>query len=36
MPFRNFSNLEFHTRLPTKKIRKVDVDAFGEEGIIMI
>ena len=29
----NFLNLKLNTRLPTKKkIRKLDVDAFGEEG----
>ena len=30
--FENFSNLKLDTRLPTKKIRKLDVDAFSEEG----
>ena len=28
----NFLNLKLNTRLPTKKIRKLDVDAFCEEG----
>ena len=28
----NFLNLKLNTRLPTKKIRKLDVDAFREEG----
>ena len=28
----NFFNLELNTRLPTKKIRKLDVDAYREEG----
>ena len=28
----NFSNLKLNTRLFTKKIRKLDVDAFCEEG----
>ena len=28
----NFLNLKLNTRLPTKKIRKLDVDAFKEEG----
>ena len=28
----NFLNLELNTRLPTKKIRNLDVDAFREEG----
>ena len=28
----NFSNLKLNTRLPTKKIWKLDVDAFNEEG----
>ena len=27
-----FSNLKLNTRLPAKKIRKLDVDAFREEG----
>ena len=27
----NFLNLKLNTRLPTKKIRKLDVDAFREE-----
>ena len=27
-----FLNLKLNTRLPTKKIRKLDVDAFREEG----
>ena len=30
--FGNFSDLKLDTRLPTKKIRKSDVDAFSEEG----
>ena len=29
----NFSNLKLNTRLPTKKIWKLGVDAFSEEGI---
>ena len=29
--FGNFSNLKLDTRLPTKKIRKLDVDAFSDE-----
>ena len=29
---RNFSNLKLNKRQPTKKIRKLDVDAFSEEG----
>ena len=29
---RNFSNVELNTRLRAKKIRKLDVDAFREEG----
>ena len=28
----NFLNLKLNTRLPTKKVRKLDVDAFIEEG----
>ena len=28
----NFFNLKLNTRLPTKKIRKLDVDGFREEG----
>ena len=28
----NFLNLKLNTRLPTKKIRKLDVDVFREEG----
>ena len=28
----NFLNLKLNTRLPTKKIRKLDIDAFKEEG----
>ena len=28
----NFLNLNLNTSLPTKKIRKLDVDAFREEG----
>ena len=28
----NFLNLKLNTRLSTKKIRKLDVDAFKEEG----
>ena len=28
----NFLNLKLNTRLPTKKIRKLDFDAFREEG----
>ena len=28
----NFLNLKLNTRLPTKKIRILDVDAFREEG----
>ena len=27
-----FLNLKLNTRLPTEKIRKLDVDAFREEG----
>ena len=27
-----FFNLKLNTRLPTKKIRKLDVDTFREEG----
>ena len=30
--FGNFSNLKLDTRLPTKKIRKLDVSPFSEEG----
>ena len=30
--FRNFSDFKLDTRLPTKKIRKLEVDAFSEEG----
>ena len=29
---RNFFNPELNTRLPTKNIRKLDVDAYREEG----
>ena len=28
----NFLNLKLNTRLPAKKIRKLDIDAFREEG----
>ena len=28
----NFLNLKLNTRLPTKKIQKLAVDAFSEEG----
>ena len=28
----NFVNLELNSRLPTKKVRKLNVDAFREEG----
>ena len=28
----DFLDLKLNTRLPTKKIRKLDVDAFREEG----
>ena len=28
----NFLNLKLNTRLPTRRIRKLDADAFREEG----
>ena len=32
LSFGNFSNLKLDTRLLTKQIQKLDVDAFSEEG----